>query len=203
MRTHGWGGATPDSDEEAVDRILDAADAAIEERGVNIRITDVARALGVSRQTVYNYFPNTTALVSAAANRSGMRFIEHLAEHLGGLTEPVEAMVEGVAYTLEWLPRDKNVQLFLAHDFPNVSAGITSDLSVQFGHAILQGLDVNWPQVGLDDEGLDFMAEYMLRILQSLMIDPGRPPRTGTVLRAYLRRWIAPVLDAQVAGCRR
>jgi AcrR family transcriptional regulator len=71
VRTHGWGGATPASDEEAIDRILDAAAEAIEERGANIRITDVARTLGVSRQTVYNYFPNTNALVLAAANRSG------------------------------------------------------------------------------------------------------------------------------------
>jgi hypothetical protein len=39
MRAH-RGGATPASDEEA-----------IEQRGVNIRVTDVARALGVSRQT--------------------------------------------------------------------------------------------------------------------------------------------------------
>jgi hypothetical protein len=40
----------------------------------------------------------------------------------------------------------------------------------------------------------------MLRILQSFMIDPGRPPRTGTALREHLRRWIAPVLDSQMAG---
>jgi AcrR family transcriptional regulator len=70
MRTQGWSGATPASDEEAVDRILNAADEAIEERGANIRITDIARTLGVSRQTVYNYFPGTIAPVSAAANRS-------------------------------------------------------------------------------------------------------------------------------------
>jgi hypothetical protein len=29
-------------------------------------------------------------------------------------------LVEGIAFTLEWLPGDKNVQLFLAHDFPQV-----------------------------------------------------------------------------------
>src|SRR5258708_19127143 len=99
MRTHGWGGATPASDQEALDRILDAADGAIEARGANIRITDVARELGVSRQTVYNYFPNTIALVQAAANRSGMRFIERCADHLKGITEPVDALLEGVAFT--------------------------------------------------------------------------------------------------------
>jgi AcrR family transcriptional regulator len=200
MRTHGWGGAAPASDKEAIDRILNAVDHAIEERGASIRITDIARALGVSRQTVYNYFPGTTALVSAAANRSGMRFLERCADHLTGIAEPVDAVVEGIAFTLEWLPSDKNVQLFLAHDFPQVSAGVTSDESIQFSHGILRGLDVNWAELGLDDEALDFMAEYMLRILQSFMIDPGRPPRTGKALRDHLRRWIAPVLDAQAAG---
>jgi AcrR family transcriptional regulator len=203
MRTHGWGGATPASDEEAIDRILDAAAEAIEERGANIRITDVARALGVSRQTVYNYFPNTIALVQAAANRSGMRYVDQLAEHLKGIAEPVDALVESLAHTLEWLPSDKNFQLVLAHDFSGASAGITSDLAIQFSHAVLQGLDVDWPAMGFDDETLDFLAEYMLRITQSFMIDPGRPPRVGKALREYLRRWIAPVVGAQMATIRR
>jgi hypothetical protein len=95
---------------------------------------------------------------------------------------------------------DKNVQLFLAHDFPQVSAGVTPDQSIQFGHGILQGLDLDWTALGLDDEALDFLAEYLLRILQSFMIDPGRPARAGKALRDHLRRWIAPVLDSQVAG---
>lgn len=203
MRTHGWGGATPASDQEALDRILDAADEAIAARGANIRITDVARELGVSRQTVYNYFPNTIALVQAAANRSGMKFIERCADHLKGITEPVDALLEGVAFTLEWLPSDKNVQLLLAHDFGQVSAGITSDMAIQFGHGILQNLDVDWAELGLGDEALDFMAEYMLRILQSFMIDPGRPPRRDKALREHLSRWIAPVLESLVTSSTR
>ena len=185
MRTHGWGGATPASDEEAIDRILDAVGDEVEARGANIRITDVARALGVSRQTVYNYFPNTIALVSAAATRSGIRFTDRLGEHLKGIGDPVDALVESLASTLEWLPSDKNFQLILSHDFPSASAGITSDLAIQFSHGVLQGLDVDWAELGLDDEALDFLAEYMLRITQSFMIDPGRPPRKGKALRKH------------------
>jgi AcrR family transcriptional regulator len=199
MRTHGWGGDTPANDEEAIDRILDAAGGSIEERGANIRITDIARALGVSRQTVYNYFPNTIALVTAAATRSGTRFTNRLSEHLKGITDPVDALVESLSFTLEWLPSDKNFQLILSHDFPSASAGITSDLAIQFSHGVLQGLDVDWADLGLDDQALDFLAEYLLRITQSFMIDPGRPPRVGTALREHLRRWIAPIVEAQVA----
>jgi hypothetical protein len=31
------------------------------------------------------------------------------------------------------------------------------------------------------------------------MIDPGRPPRVGKALRKHLRRWIGPIVEAQVA----
>jgi AcrR family transcriptional regulator len=202
MRTHGWGGAKPATDEEAIERILDAASRAIAERGGDMRIADVARTLGVSRQTVYNYFPGTNTLVEAAANRSGMRFLERLAEHLAGITDPVDALVESLAFTLEWLPDDKHVQLMLVHDFTKASTGVTSDMWIEFGHGLLAGLDVDWADLGLDDADLDDLAEYMLRILQSFMIDPGRPARTDEVLRAYLRRWVAPVLTAEIASHR-
>ena len=202
MRTHGWGGAKPASDEEAVERILDAASRAIEERGGDMRIADVARTLGVSRQTVYNYFPGTNTLIEAAANRSGLRFLERLGDHLAGITDPVDALVESLAFTLEWLPDDKHVQLMLVHDFTKASTGVTSDMGIRFGHGLLAGLDVDWADLGIHDADLDDLAEYTLRILQSFMIDPGRPARTGEVLRAYLRRWVAPVLPAEIASHR-
>ncbi|MDT5226118.1 MAG: hypothetical protein QOG19_3525 [Mycobacterium sp.] len=202
MRTHGWGGAKPASDEEAVERILDAASRAIEERGGDMRIADVARTLGVSRQTVYNYFPGTNTLIEAAANRSGMRFLERLGDHLAGIADPVDALVESLAFTLEWLPNDKHVQLMLVHDFTKASTGVTSDMGIRFGHGLLAGLDVDWADLGIHDADLDDLAEYTLRILQSFMIDPGRPERTGEVLRAYLRRWVAPVLQAEIASHR-
>lgn len=202
MRTHGWGGAKPATDEEAIERILDAASQAIDERGGDMRIADVARSLGVSRQTVYNYFPGTNTLIEAAATRSSMRFLDRLAAHLAGMTDPVDALVESLAFTLEWLPDDKHVQLMLVHDFAKASTGVTSELGIRFGHGLLAGLDVDWTSLGLTDADLDDLAEYTLRILQSFMIDPGRPPRTGEVLRAYLRRWVAPVLMAEIASHR-
>ncbi|WP_244438602.1 helix-turn-helix domain-containing protein, partial [Mycolicibacterium septicum] len=63
MRTHGWAGSTPATDEEAIARILAAAGKAIDERGADFSIADVARTLGVTRQTVYRYFPSTDALL--------------------------------------------------------------------------------------------------------------------------------------------
>ena len=53
MRSHGWGGNTPASDEEAIERILDAADNIIGESGSSMRIADVARALF---KEIYGYW---------------------------------------------------------------------------------------------------------------------------------------------------
>jgi AcrR family transcriptional regulator len=203
VRTHGWGGATPANDEEAVERILAAAGEALDQRGANMRVADVARALGISRQTVYNYFPGTNTLLQAVANRSGLRFLDRLAAHLAGIPDPVDALVESVAFAVEWLPDDKPVQLMLAHDFGRTSSGVTSDLARQFGHGIFAGLDVDWEALGFDDKAIDLLVEFTLRLLQSFMVDPGQPPRSSAALRDILRRWIGPVIVAEIAAHQR
>ena len=65
MRTHGWGGHPPIDDDEAVARILAATRAVIDAKGAATSLTDVARHLGVTRQTVYRYFPSTVDLLAA------------------------------------------------------------------------------------------------------------------------------------------
>src|ERR1700751_4847289 len=102
MRTHGWSGSAPASDEEAVARILAAASKAIDARGADFSIADVARTLGVTRQTVYRYFPSTDALLVAAAVHAADDFQDRLEAHLRGITDPVEAVAEGIATALEW-----------------------------------------------------------------------------------------------------
>ena len=201
MRTHGWSGSAPASDEEAVARILAAASEAIDTHGADISIADVARTLGVTRQTVYRYFPSTDALLSAAATNAASGYLDRLADHLAGITDPAEAAVEGIATTLEWLPRDKHVGLLLGPDRAGAfSADVTSDIAVDFARTMLGRFDVNWASLGYTDADLDDLAEHLLRIIQSFVIDPGRPPRTGAQLHRYLRRWVAPALTSVTVG---
>ena len=119
MRTHGWSGSAPATDEEAISRILDAAGKAIDARGSDFSIADVARTLGVTRQTVYRYFPSTDTLLVAAAVHAASGFQERLAAHLRGITDPAEAVTEGVATALEWLPEDKHLGLLIMPGRPN------------------------------------------------------------------------------------
>ncbi|MDV3129366.1 TetR/AcrR family transcriptional regulator [Mycobacterium sp. 21AC1] len=197
MRTHGWAGSTPATDDEAVARILAAAGKAIDERGADFSIADVARTLGVTRQTVYRYFSSTEALLVAAAVHAATDFLDRLATHLQGVTDPVEAVTEGIATALEWLPKDKHIGLLIAPGRADAhTESVTSDVALRFANAMLRKFDVDWRGLGYGDEDLDELAEHLLRIIQSFVIDPGRPPRTGEALRSYLRRWVGSAVVA-------
>jgi AcrR family transcriptional regulator len=191
VRTHGWSGSAPATDEEAIARILEAASAAIDARGADFSITDVARTLGVTRQTVYRYFPSTDTLLVAAAVHAATDFLDRMATHLQGITNPVEAVTEGIATALEWLPKDKHIGLLIVPGRADAhTESVTSDVAVQFANSMLRRFDVDWPGLGFSDADLDELAEHLLRIIQSFVVDPGRPPRQGAELRDYLRRWV-------------
>jgi len=195
MRSHGWAGNTPASDEEAIERILDAADKIIGERGTAMRIADVARTLGVTRQTVYRYFPGTEALRLATAMRSADGFLDHLATHVKGITDPVTAMTEGVVFALEELASDVQVVFVLnQRKRGGQTIPIVSDTALAFGRSMLHRYDVDWERHGFDEAGLDELSEFCLRVLHSLLADPGRPPRSGADLRRYLTRWMGPAI---------
>ncbi|MDT5347049.1 MAG: hypothetical protein QOH91_336 [Mycobacterium sp.] len=184
MRSHGWAGNTPASDEEAIERILDAADKIISERGAAMRIADVARTLGVTRQTVYRYFPGTEALLVATAMRSADGFLGRLAKHVQGITDPVVAMIEEVTYAIEHLPSDNQVEFVLhQRDRGGQTISIMSDTALVFGRSMLHRFDIDWERYGFDDAGLDELSEFCLRVLHSFLVDPGKPPRSGADLR--------------------
>ncbi|MGV9414943.1 TetR/AcrR family transcriptional regulator [Nocardia sp. NPDC003693] len=195
MRTHGWSGAAPVDDDEAVARILASARRAIDVSGSDISIAEVARDLGVTRQTVYRYFPGAEALLTATAIAHTGEFLDVLADHLREIRDPAEAVVEGIAYTLERLPHEKYLNLLLTPGRASAfSAGVTSDVALTFGRSILDRYAVDWAAAGLSGPALDELAEHMLRVVQSFVIDPGRPPRHGAELRRYLHEWVAPAL---------
>lgn len=196
MRRHGWSGDIPADDDEAVARIIDAARAAIDDRGA-VSVSEVAQTLGVTRQTVYRYFPTQEALLGATALSSVEGFLDRLAAHLGSITDPTEAVVEGIAYTYEQIAHDKYLSLVVEPGRASaLTAGVTSDMAISFGRSILQRSEVDWGAAGFADGALDELVEVMLRMLQSLIVDPGRPARTGMALRSFLNDWIAPSVRA-------
>ncbi len=194
MGRHGWSGKTPASDEEAIDRILDAVDALIEGGGP-VRVTDVARILGVSRPTIYRYVPGPDALKAASRVRSADGFIERFAEHVRGLNEPAAALVEGMAFAVERLAGDQQITNVLnARVKGSAAVPLTSELASIFGRSMLRRYDVDWARHGYDDDALDGLGEICLRTFQSLILDPGDLVGDGVALRRFIAGWLAPAV---------
>jgi AcrR family transcriptional regulator len=196
VRTHGWAGDPPASDDEAVRRILDATRACIDHDGADVGIIDVARALGVTRQTVYRYYRTTEDLLTATALDATAAFLDRVEAHLAGRAwTPPDAVVEGVAFTLEQLPQDAYLGLLMTPGRISMfSHGFTSPTALALGRAVVERFPIDWAAQGFDDGDLDELVEQMLRMTQSFVVDPGSPPRTGTELRRYLAHWLAPAV---------
>ena len=48
---------------------------------------------------------------------------------------------------------------------------MTSDVALDFAHSMLRRFDVDWAGLGFTDADLDELAEHLLRIIQSFVID--------------------------------
>jgi AcrR family transcriptional regulator len=195
MRSRGWAGATPASDEEAIARILDAVDEVVAENGPAIRLADVARKLGVTRQTVYRYFPNADALLIASGMRAVDGFLDQLAEHVRGLNDPVTAVVECVSFGLENLSGDPQLEGLLTERREGQAVtSLTSDTAIAFCLSAFHRLDVDWQLHGFDDAALGELAEMTLRTVQSFLTDPGQRQRDQIALRRFVARWLGPAI---------
>lgn len=195
MRSRGWAGSTPASDEEAIARILDAVDDVVAERGSAMRLADVARRLGVTRQTVYRYFPNADALLIASAMRTADGFIDQVAAHAAGIPDPVTALVECVSFGVQNLTGDPQLEGLLTprHEGDAVIS-LTSDAAMTFCLSIFRRLDVDWALHGFDDDSLYELGEMTLRTVHSILVDPGDPPRDHDELRRFVTRWLGPAI---------
>ena len=203
MRSHGWSGQPPADADEARRRILDATRTRLSSTGTT-SISEIADVLGVTRQTVYRHFPTTEDLLNAAsldaAGDLEKQLIAHVTKHLDGSGDGAEAAVEAVAYVYEHLRDDPALNRLLAPgQISTTLAGLTAPSSIALGGKLLAGLGVDWSTGGLAEDDQLELVEHLLRTLQSLVLDPGDPERTGDELRAYLRRWVAPALRGGTA----
>jgi AcrR family transcriptional regulator len=198
VRRHGWAGSPPAGPEEARVRIIEAAARCIDRRGaLHCTLSDVATELGVTRQTVYRYFPSTDELLFAVARGDNEAFVDDLAAHLGGITDPVEWAAEAAATAIELLRARPRLTVVLAAGSTEPFArSFTSQRSLEIGRRLLERSAVDWTGSGLGQDQLDELVELILRLMQSIVIDPPDPPRSGADLRAFFRRWFGPALAA-------
>ncbi|GAA3209662.1 TetR/AcrR family transcriptional regulator [Actinocorallia longicatena] len=178
---------------------MDMTHRCVEELGGTTTIAHVATALGISRPTVYRYFPGTDALLTAAALEGTKPFLKRLSRRLRRIDDPGEALVEAVVYTVRHIPSEPYLRLLLGGSGRNsLLQGVTSDAARTIGRTLLDQAGVDWDASGISPAQREELIEWTLRVIQSFLLDPGGPERTTEQFRDFLRRWLAPGVGAVV-----
>lgn len=197
MGRRGWAGSPPADDAEARRRIIDAAIRSVETRGAaGTTLSDVAADLGVIRKTVYRYFTSTEELFIAVSDVAAERFLAQFEAVLPAEIDDVaEFLIEAVAYIVEHIPAEPTLTLLFNGGYPTAySERMLLPAQIARARTILLNRRLDWAALGYDDRTLDELVEHLIRIMQSLLLVPPDPPRTGPELRHYLRRWVGPAL---------
>lgn len=194
----GWSGSPPIDDADARRRILQATIRCVERGGPQqTTLSDVAEELGIARKTIYNYFTGTEQLFVSVADFMFTDWQARVQLAAKGTSDPVEMIVESVAFAIEELPHEQMLTLLLSSGHADLySRSMVGRGSIKRSREFLLGADIGWSTLGLSEDDIDELVEHLLRVMQSMVVAPPKPPRGGAELRAYLRRWVVPDFDS-------
>lgn len=198
MGYHGWQGNPPGTEDEARRRIVKAAMACVDRVGLaKTSMSVIAAEAGVTRQTVYRYFPRLADILSAVALAGVEDFAARMARHLASFGSPAEVAVESVVFGVLEVPREPYLGLLLqAGESDFFTVAVTSPESFALGARILRDVPVDWADAGIaTDHELQGLAEILMRLFLSFLQHPSTPALTDDQLRALVRRWIGPALQ--------
>ncbi|MDJ1135780.1 TetR/AcrR family transcriptional regulator [Streptomyces iconiensis] len=205
MGHHGWGGRPPASDAEARQRIIDATARCVDRHGVTkTTLSDVAGELGVTRQTVYRHFGRISDIVAEVAAQGAESFVDLMLAHLRGITDPAEAVVEGMVFCVRTIPTEPRLSLLLQlGDTSAFGRGATTQGTIAYGAKMLRRFPVDWAAADIGEDDLRGLAEIIMRLLTSLLQHPSEAAQDEAHLRALLNRWLAPSLSRTTASAHR
>lgn len=197
MGHHGWKGNPPRTEDEARERIVAAATSCVDKFGpAKTTLSDVANELGVTRQTVYRYYPSHSELLEAVAQAGLADFVQRMTAHLATFDSAADVAIEAVVFAIEEIPSEPSIGLLLqAGETEVFSRDVTTSMSFSIGADILRDIPVDWSAIGVKDDELEGLAEMLMRMFVSFLQYPADPPYTADDIRALVRRWLGPALQ--------
>jgi len=168
----------------ATGHILDAAGRCFAANGVRgTSIADIARAAGCSRPTVYRYFADRDALVTAFVHRAARTLAAEALAAVGSIDDPGEVLVTAVLAVVDGVRADP----MLAAWFGEGAAG---DAGEAASSLVIESLATAFLGDPADDD-VRARARWLVRITLSLLAAPGRDADDE---RRQLERFVVPVV---------
>ena len=180
------------------DTVIDAVNELVRSRGwTATRMSDVATAAGVSRQTLYNEFGSRTALVEVYVTREIETIIEQVSAAVRADADDAHRALRHAFALFLKLASDEPVMQIIA---ANADAGelhrLLTGLGQQLASAtVAQLIPEVWPQVSADDARR--LSDALVRLAISHALAPGHDPTTTA---DDVGRVLAPFIDELLAG---
>jgi AcrR family transcriptional regulator len=182
------------------DTLLDAARRLLGDRPwAQISMAEVARAAGVSRQTLYKEFGSRDEFAQQFTIREGARFLDAVERAIGAnLDDPRAALTAGLEVFLTTAAEDPLVGLLLADDG---TGGMLPLITTRSGPVLdwararlCEAMRAGWPAASEQD--LELLADSFVRLAISYVTMPRRSPHEAAAGAAAL---LGPYMERAMA----
>ncbi len=183
------------------DTMLDAVGRLLSDRPwAQITMSDVARAAGVSRQTLYKELGTRDEFAQQFVIREGTRFMNEVEQAVLARLHDVHGAIEaGLEVFLTMASEDPLLRMLLEDDG---TGGMLPLLTTQsrpvFEWAferLSQAMHAGWPDI--DSDAAEVLADTFVRLALSYVTMPRSTPRESAQMAAGL---LAPTMERAVGG---
>lgn len=180
-------------------RILEAAFGCITDVGLTrTTVEDVARAAGLSRQTIYRYYPSKDHLIMALVLREEEKFLDGIRAAFDVDADLEDAVYDGILFCLRFARDHPLLDKLLETDPETLLPYLTTRGAPVISRAREVLMDLlkrkAWVRVGL----LEQVADTAVRVIVSYALSP--PHRRPETVARDMARIMTVVLTGKEAG---
>lgn len=176
------------------DHILDAAGELFAEYGIAVvGMNEIARAAGCSRATLYRYFDCREALHTAYVHREARAVGAQLAGLSRRTADPRKRLLTTLTQALTLVRENPALSAWFAGTAAGAEAAVDSEVVTAMAAAFLRS-------AGDDDADVEDRARWLVRVIASLLLSPGRSPADE---RKMLEQYLIPVMVPNVGSVAR
>jgi AcrR family transcriptional regulator len=166
-------------------------------------IDDVARRVGVSRVTIYRYFPKKSRLIEAVMLHELRRFLADIDAAVARYETLEERLVEGFVFALTFLRNHRVLNRLLRTEPELILPALTVHAApvLAASREFIAGFARREAERGglpLNNEDIEGLSELLARAVMSFVLTPESVLglRTNAEIRRFADHYLAPTLHA-------